>query len=148
MVCEALHVERITFNKTFINENLKQAERLFWLAIIPELPGKWFTRDHIKLLAVDYDDVVLTEDDDGRWSFRKTPKGCLMIGCEDPSCVTKWLHMSCLRMKNCPKNKWFCPNCYALRSVKKSHKVYERANYVYELFKCQFVDAGLEETLP
>ena len=122
--CEALHIERITFNKTFIDEKLKQAERLFWLAIIPELLGKWFTRDHIKLPTVDHDenddDVGQTEEDDGRWCFCKTPKGGSMIGCEDPSCVTKWFHLSCLRMEKCPKNKWFCPNCYALRSIKKS----------------------------
>lgn len=34
------HIERILLNQVFIEEKLKQAEKLFWLAIIPKLLGK------------------------------------------------------------------------------------------------------------
>jgi len=46
------HIERILLNQVFIEDKLKQAEKLFWLAIIPELLGKWFMRDHTKLPTV------------------------------------------------------------------------------------------------
>jgi len=43
----------------FIEERLKKTEKLFWLAIIPELLGKWFTRDHTKLPIV----TAITDND-------------------------------------------------------------------------------------
>ena len=35
------HMEQIEINNDFIEEKLQQAEKLFWLAIMPELLGKW-----------------------------------------------------------------------------------------------------------
>ena len=112
---EEPHIERILFDRMFIGEKLQQAEKLFWLAIIPELLGKWFTRDHTKLpivAAITDGDDDSSEDDDGTWCYCQTAKGGSMIGCENSSCAIKWFHMSCLRMKNIPKKKWFCPSCH------------------------------------
>lgn len=108
------HIERILLDRVFIEEKLKQAEKLFWLAIIPELLGKWFTRDHTKLPTV----VVTTnddpnEDDDGTWCYCQIAMGGSMIECENPSCPIKWFHMSCLWMKSNPQKKWFCPSCHS-----------------------------------
>lgn len=108
------HIERILLNQVFIEEKLIQAEKLFWLAIIPELLGKWFTRDHTKLptvVATTDDDP--NEDDDGTWCYCQVAKGGSMIECENLSCPIKWFHMSCLRMKGKPRKKWFCPSCHS-----------------------------------
>ena len=43
------HMERIVINKDFIEQKLQQAEKLFWLAVMPELLGKWYTRKHTEL---------------------------------------------------------------------------------------------------
>ena len=46
-------IERILLNcECSLKGNSKKAEKLFWLAIIPELLGKWLTRDHAKLPTV------------------------------------------------------------------------------------------------
>ena len=66
------HIERILLNRVFIEEKLKQAEKLFWLPIIPKLLRKWLTRDHTKLtnvVATTDDDP--NEDDDGTWCYCK-----------------------------------------------------------------------------
>ena len=112
-----LHIERIPLNQAFIEEKLEQAEKLFWLAIIPELLGKWFTRNHTKLPHIvfttdDHDDPN-KDDDDGTWCYCQIPKGGSMIEYENLECPIKWFHMSCLRMKNKPKKKWFCPTCHS-----------------------------------
>ena len=41
---DELYIERILLDQRFTEEKLKEVERLFWLAIIPELERKWFTR--------------------------------------------------------------------------------------------------------
>lgn len=41
-----LHVERLFPDEEFLSSRLPQAEKLFWLAIVLELLGKWFTREH------------------------------------------------------------------------------------------------------
>lgn len=109
------HIERIVLDRVFIEEKLVQAEKFFWLAIIPELLGKWFTRDFTKLPIVTAvaDTENRSEDDDGTWCYCQTAKGGSMIGCENSLCAIKWFHMSCLRMKKSPKNKWYCPSCHS-----------------------------------
>ena len=73
---EDCHIERVFHDRDFIAEKLKKGEELFWLGIVPELLGKWFTRDNSKLsvisqAALDEDD----EDDDGTWCYCKEAKG-------------------------------------------------------------------------
>ena len=100
----------------FIKEKLKQAEKLFWLAIIPELLGKWFTRNHTKLpnvVATTDDEGNANEDDDGTWCYCQIAQGGSVVECENPSCPIKWFHISCLQMKSNPKKKWFCPSCHS-----------------------------------
>ena len=69
------------------------------------LLGKWLVKDHTKLPILasaddDGGDDNTSEDDDGKWSYCQIAKewGCI-IGCKNPLCAIKWLHMSCLRIK-------------------------------------------------
>ena len=105
-------------NECFIEEKLEKAKKLFWLAIIPELLGKWFTRIHVHAwlpsMNSENDDPNVDgdknehEDDDndnGSWCYCKQPRGGTMVGCENPSCKIKWFHMACLHIKKPPKEK-------------------------------------------
>ena len=74
--------------------------------------------------AVDYDLSSEDEEDDGTWCYCKTVKGGAMIGCKNINCDTKWFHMKCLKIKNRPKGKWFCPTCHPSCSREKRSKVH------------------------
>ena len=127
-----LYIERILLDQGFIEEKLKEAERLFWLAIIPELLGKWFTRTNAWLPSINSVSDDLSEDadknededndDDGSWCYCKQPRGGAMVGCENPSCKITWFHMACLRINKAPKGKWYCPSCHPYNSKKRSKR--------------------------
>ena len=34
-----------------------------------------------------------------------------MIGCDNPNCVYKWIHLTCAGIKRIPKGSWFCRDC-------------------------------------
>jgi len=111
-----LHVETIHLDRPFIEDKVEKAEKLFWLAVMPELLGKWYSRDHTKLPEPPKDAArdETPENDDGTWCYCKTVKGGSMINCENPLCTYQWFHMSCLRMKKVPKT-WFCPSCHSIK---------------------------------
>ena len=120
-----IHIERIFLDKNFIELQLEKAEKVFWLAIIPELLAKWYTRHDTTLpqssaaAAVDISSSE-DEDDDGTWCYCKSAKGGAMIGCENVNCDVKWFYMKCLKIKNKPKGKWFCPTCHSSCGRKRS----------------------------
>ena len=97
------------------------AEKFFYLAILPELLGKWFTRDHTALPTVMLHDDSDEEEDNGSWCYCQEAKGGDMIGYENVSCSIKWFHKECLRIKQGkdPKGKWLCPSCYAVQNPPK-----------------------------
>ena len=49
-------LERVSFDQTFFNECLEKAENLFQHCILPELVGKWFTRNLVVLSDFQFDD--------------------------------------------------------------------------------------------
>ena len=83
-----IHIERICFDKNFIELQLEKVERVFWLAVVPELLANWYSRHSTTLpqstvhAAVDHDLSSEDEEDDGSWCYCKTVKGGAMIGCE------------------------------------------------------------------
>ena len=46
VVCSPSGIYHIVIHKDFIEQKLQQAEKLFWLAV---MPGKWYTRKHTEL---------------------------------------------------------------------------------------------------
>ena len=91
------------------------------LAILPELIGKWFTRDHTALPVVTVQCDENIEEDNGSWCYCQEIKGGDMIECENESCSIKWCHKECLRSKKGqdPKGKWLCPSCHAIKKLPK-----------------------------
>ena len=80
-----IHTERIFFDENFIELQLEKAERVFWLAIVPELLTKWYTRQSTTLpqsnvhAAVNNDLSSEDEEDDGTWCYCKSVIGGSMI---------------------------------------------------------------------
>jgi len=94
-----LHIERIFLGQSFIEEKLNQAEK-FWLAILPELLGKWFTRTNTQFPVVntispnnDSNEFKDEDSDDRTWFYCKMARGSTMQGCENPLCNIKWFHI-------------------------------------------------------
>ena len=115
-------MERIKPNPTFIRCQVQKAERFFKLAVMPELLGKWFTREWTALVP-EFDNTMNDDsDDDGTWCYCQQVKGGDIVGCENKCCRIKWFHMECLMMTEPPKGKWLCPDCHAGKKTKRSTK--------------------------
>ena len=107
-----LHIQRILPNTEFIHTQVEKAELFFKVAVMPELLGKWFTRER-SMTVPTFDDTMNDDsDDNGTWYYCQQVKGGDMVGCENKDCVIKWFHMECLKMMEPPKGKWFCPDCH------------------------------------
>ena len=61
-------MERIDKSRDFIKQKFLLAEKLFWLAIMPELLGKWYTRKNTELprITLQSDEE---EEDNGSWCY-------------------------------------------------------------------------------
>ena len=122
---EDVHVERILKDDSFLKNELAKAEMFFKLCVLPELFGKWFTRNHscqVPYIGTVNDD---DEEDDGNWCFCKEKKGGAMIECDNKHCPISWYHLECLQMIEAPKgkSKFYCPTCHATcRSVSRKRK--------------------------
>ena len=118
-----LFCERLLPDTGIILEQLHLAEKFFYLAILPELLGKRFTRDHTALPTVTMNDESDEEEDNGSWGYCQEAKGGDMIECENSSCSIKWFHMECLRIKQGKdsKGRWLCRSCYAVQDPQKTN---------------------------
>ena len=45
-----------------------------------------------------------------------------MIACDNSACKIEWFHQSCLKLKNLPRGKWYCPDCRKLPQFSKGKK--------------------------
>ena len=136
---ECIFYERISIDTEFIDNAIKEAEPFIKLALLPELVGKWFSRQTVATsidstqinqtlstsdnnaptTSTSSDNMQTTsESDDGAkvWCFCKQdePYGDMMIGCDNPACPIQWFHLSCLKLEQhqVPKGKWYCPLCH------------------------------------
>ena len=82
--------------------------------MLPELMGKWYTREHTSIPSCGGSSDNQAEDleeDHGRWCYCKEQKGGKAVGCDNKSCHIKWFHLQCVGMTSStvPHGKWFCP---------------------------------------
>jgi len=110
---EEIHIERITLDEALIKSALPVAEKFYRFCILPELLGKWYTRQQTPRNSVQSprDPALQTEEDDGSWCHCKERKGGDMVGCDNKSCTTTWFHLECVELSAVPRGKWFCPTC-------------------------------------
>lgn len=135
---ESMFYERISIDTEFIDNAIKEAEPFIKLALLPELLGKWFSRQTVatsidstqinQTLSTSDDNAPTTStssdnaqttsaSDDGAevWCFCKQDESYGdMIGCDNPGCPIEWFHLSCLKLEQhqVPKSKWYCPLCH------------------------------------
>ena len=97
-------------------------EMFIKFAILPELVGKWFTKQPVLPLKPNSN-----EDTSSNlipvWCYcRRDEEFDTMIGCDNEQCTIQWYHLSCLQIpqSHVLKGKWYCPDCHKERSkVKK-----------------------------
>ena len=133
--------------KELIKEKIKECEEFVKVAILPEILGKWYTRETLpsddiiephshdstesqlsptpmdSRLLVDSTEIVSAEAralDSSTWCYCKGEEMGEMIGCDNDACIIKWFHTDCLHITKIPKGKWFCPDCR--RQTKKRNK--------------------------
>ena len=58
-----LHVERLTLDEDLIKSSIPMVDKFWKLSVLPELLGKWFTRQKLPRFDVE------TEEDSGKWGF-------------------------------------------------------------------------------
>ena len=121
----SIHHERILFNSDFMDDASENIEMFIKFAILPELVGKWFTKQPV---------LPLKPNSNEDTSSNLTPVWCYcrrdeefdtMIGCDNEQCTIQWYHLSCLQIpqSHVPKGKWYCPDCHKERSKVKKKQV-------------------------
>lgn len=119
-----IHLERIYPDVTHFTGTMEKITLFYKYAILPELVGKWYTREFI-VTQPGSDNSAGNDHDDSLelWCYCRRPEGDeLMIGCDYQDCKTQWFHCSCLRMKTIPKGKWLCPDCRKVKNKEKLSK--------------------------
>ena len=116
-------VDRIVPDVPFINGALAKAELFIKTALLPELIGRWFTKQpavpvpHVDQTVLDHgspcdnsninDNIIL-------WCYcQRDDLADDMICCDNENCLTKWYHYSCvgLTSDDIPEGDWYCPEC-------------------------------------
>ena len=111
-----MHIERIALDKELFQTLLPTAKTFWKLCVLPELLGKWYTRQQ----CPDSQTTSLhtpTEEDSGKWCYCREDKGGEMIACDGKSCAVTWYHLECLQL-SVPRGKWLCPTCHANKHKK------------------------------
>ena len=112
-----LFVQRIYPDNTFIASALEKCEQFVKVAVLPELLGKWYSKEPIRKpesadLEDDNDQADGT-DETGlmMWCYCRKEESGEMIACDNTECHIQWFHTKCLHITKIPKGKWFCPDC-------------------------------------
>ena len=122
-----IHIERILPDIAFWEEALMKSTKLFNVAVLPELLGRWLSRTSVVTVAnqstENATDEIHDDDDDdeeGPWCYcQEYLEGHELIGCDNNKCTVVWFHMSCLNIVSPPEGKWYCPTCEKLDTLVK-----------------------------
>lgn len=137
---EELHVEEINRDARFFAELLPAVDRFLVKGILPEIIGRWYTRQSVIRPTSESDaaaiptgsvgelDVITSGND---VNFTSTTKevycicngiddGRRMVMCEDENCKSgTWFHFECINLTRKPRGKWYCPDCKARKGLQK-----------------------------
>ena len=125
-----LHIERLTLDEALLKSALPTAKTFFKICILPELLGKWHTRQHS---TTEENDSLQCEEDDGSWCHCKERKGGDMVACDSRSCTTKWFHLECVGLCTVPLGKWHCATCQANTPKNRKRKASSMQLCIYVL---------------
>ena len=122
-----LFVQRLYLDEPFISIALEKCKEFIKFGILPEILGKWYSREHMSLTKTADTNLVKIKSDhdenDSReqdiWCYCRKEESGTMIACDNQACPIQWFHAVCLHLKKIPKGKWLCPECNR-KNVKKS----------------------------
>lgn len=120
------HLERIRCDEALWNVMAERAKDFHKLCIMPELVGKYYSRQQVlrPILPGKSDSTAVVSDNGTPTSV--TVKYCVcggdddgrrMIFCESENCEKQWFHMESLKLKRAPKGKWICKGCRKQHTV-------------------------------
>ena len=120
-----IHIERIYPNQSFWLENVSRVQQFFMTSILPELIGKFYSRNTDIIISPQVASEELSSPGPSSlhknqvggnlYCYCQSPESGLMVGCDNPDCAYQWFHLECLRLSCAPKSKhWFCPDCRKL----------------------------------
>ena len=109
------HIERMMLDEKLMEGSVPKSERFWRLCVLPELLGKWYTRQEPPVNPSSSHHAHTVEEDCGQWCYCGEDKGGEMIGCDGKSCAVTWYHLDCVGMSpsSIPRGKWLCPTCHA-----------------------------------
>ncbi|KAH3777905.1 hypothetical protein DPMN_179353 [Dreissena polymorpha] len=127
-----IHMEQIMFDEQLWEEICVRTEKIFKVAILPELVGKFYSR--LPGCGLPKPDSILTDaqksstdmnntsgDEEEKWCYCDQVESGEMIACDNENCKIVWFHFACLKMDKPPKSiKWYCPDCRKLPEFKRS----------------------------
>ena len=120
-----IFVQRIPIDMEFIDDAIENVQPFIKLALLPELVGKWFSKQNVVPLTRDNPNDQPISSAAEVWCYcKKGEDHGDMIGCDYKNCQIQWFHLSCLKSTKTqvPKGKWYCPDCHKCRKGKGKKK--------------------------
>ena len=108
-------VQRIPIDMEFIDDAIESVKPFLKLAILPELVGKWFTKQNV--VPDNPNDQPISSAAEVWCYCKKEEDHGDIVGYDNEHC---WFHLSCLKLTRTqvPKGKWYCPDCLKSRKGK------------------------------
>ena len=106
--------QRILPEEQHWNSVLPKLTKFWRTCILPEVLGKWYTRQHF-MAQVQND----TQPEPGGISYCRKNNDDKGVLCRNPKCPILSFHLSCLKIESIP-NTWYYPHCRKLTEFKKS----------------------------
>ena len=102
------------------DEKSRRGMRFHAECVMPELCTRFFTKksaissvsESVNVQAASPSCEPATDGLNVGYCTCKGPDdGRKMICCDNSLCTVQWYHVRCLKLKNVPKGKWYCPLC-------------------------------------
>lgn len=95
-----MFIERIERDKEFFNTVVPKVKAVFMKYVLPELLAR-------NLQSSTDDDTTEAET----YCVCEQPAFGKMVACDDPNCLIKWFHFSCVGLSEEPIGDWYCDDC-------------------------------------
>ena len=102
------HIERILPDVAFWTKCLDKCNSFFRLCLLPELVGKFYSRDTADLNAREEAEKTSQREEQSvqlTFCYFKGPDAHHMIACDNKDCLIEWFHMGFLKINEVPKRK-------------------------------------------
>ena len=87
-----LFVQRLCLDEPFITVALEKCKQFIKLAILPEILGKWYSREPLSLSDNETKSLIETNQDESQdlWCYCRKGESGTMIACENQECPIEW----------------------------------------------------------